>query len=177
MQLITEEYRKLNEKKHQDSRLYGTSGYHYLDDIIALLKKYKTDDVLDYGCGKSTLANNLPFIIKQYDPAITKYSKMPSPADVVICTDVLEHIEPELIDNVLQHIASLLKKAGYLVANTAPAKKTLADGRNAHILVKPFSWWITKMQQYFEVVNYLEIANSSIFEVNPARQVIIEGIH
>lgn len=153
MQLISEEYRKLNSDKHISSKYYGTSGQYYLSDIIEILKKCKTQDVLDYGCGKNTLAHNLPFRIQQYDPAIPKYAALPLPADVVVCTDVLEHIEPEFIENVLLHLKTLTKQVGYLLAATIPAQKTLADGRNAHILLREAEWWEKKIADYFEIVH------------------------
>lgn len=177
MQLISEDYRKLNSDKHASSKHYGTSGRHYLADIIQVLKINKTQDLLDYGCGKSTLANNLPFRIKQYDPAIRKYQNLPDPADIVVCTDVLEHIEPDLIDNVMQHISSLTRKMAFLVAALVPANKTLADGRNAHILLKDAEWWKLKVSEYFEVLTVDEIDEGAgvKFLVKPKEKVIINA--
>lgn len=134
---------------------------------MRLCQQLSTQDLLDYGCGKSTLANNLPFSIQQYDPAVDKYKALPSPADIVVCTDVLEHIEPELIDNVLAHIASVMKRAAYLVANTRPAVKTLADGRNAHILLRPPKWWCEKMYEHFEPITFVNNDGNVVFIVKP----------
>lgn len=167
MQLITEEYLKLNQQKHAESKKYGTSGVYYVDDVIRLIKSIKSQDILDYGCGKSTLANNLPFTINQYDPAIKKHSALPEPADIVICTDVLEHIEPEFIDNVMAHIASLTKRLAYLSACTIEAKKTLSDGRNAHLLIKDKDWWIAKVLEYFAIDQAIEVNSNIIFIVKP----------
>ena len=94
MQLISDQYLELNKQLHEENKFYGTQGQKYLDEVIKLAKLFNTQDILDYGCGKSTLANNLPFTIQQYDPAITKYSCPPREADIVVCTDVIEHIEP-----------------------------------------------------------------------------------
>src|ERR1700693_4012363 len=99
MQLITDEYRKLNEELHISNKHYGVSGVYYLNDIAKLLQKMDTQDLLDYGREKTTLAQNLPFTIKKYDPTIQKYKHLPAPADLVVCTDVLEHIEPEMLDS------------------------------------------------------------------------------
>jgi 2-polyprenyl-3-methyl-5-hydroxy-6-metoxy-1,4-benzoquinol methylase len=167
MQLISEEYRKLNEQLHETNKHYGTSGQLYVSDIIGILKNLQTQDVLDYGCGKSTLAQNLPFSIKQYDPAVPKYAAQPDPADLVVCTDVLEHIEPEMIDDVLKHLAKLTKKAGYFTACTVAAQKTLADGRNAHLIVKPPIWWIHKIDEHFEILNFTKKGHEAVFIVQP----------
>lgn len=141
MQLITDEYRELNEKLHASNEAYGVSGQKWAGTITDLAVAAGTQDILDYGCGKSTLAKNLPFKIQQYDPAIEKYAKLPEPADIVVCTDVLEHIEPELLGEVLDHLASLVKRVGFFTAATRPAVKTLEDGRNAHLIQEDARWW------------------------------------
>lgn len=177
MQLITDEYRKLNAELHQSSKSYGTMGALYVKDLIGLSKKLKTKDILDYGCGKSTLADNLPFSIRQYDPAIPKHSKLPEPADIVVCTDVLEHIEPELIDNVLSHIASLTKIVAYITACTMEAKKKLPDGRNAHLIIKPLEWWEEKFAQYFDIYKILKGENHvvGILEPKEKKEIILHA--
>ncbi len=124
--------------------------------VMSIAKKLGTNDILDYGCGKSMLARNLPFDIQEYDPAIKEFAKEPVPADIVVCTDVLEHIEPALLENVLAHLKSLVKKAGFFTVATRPAKKILADGRNAHLIVQDIDFWVYKFKQYFEVKKFLD---------------------
>jgi hypothetical protein len=34
-----------------------------------------------------------------------------------------------------------------------PAEKHLVDGRNAHLIQKPTSWWIKKLTDHFEVLH------------------------
>jgi hypothetical protein len=140
--LITSEYQKLNKELHDSNKHYGTSGASYLKDIFRIMDMFKSNDILDYGCGKSTLQHNLPFEIKQYDPAVPKYANPPSKADIVVCTDVLEHIEPECLESVLKDILRLSKKGIFLSIATRPAKKFLSDGRNAHLIVQPAIWWL-----------------------------------
>lgn len=154
MQLITDGYKKLNEQLHAEKRFYGAIGFRHLFSVLDLARKYNTQDILDYGCGKSSLARNLPFDIKEYDPAVEKFKALPLPADIVVCTDVLEHIEPELLDNVLSHLKSLTKKAGLFSVSTAPAYKTLPDGRNAHLIVESYMWWLNKLDNYFDVAKF-----------------------
>lgn len=167
MQLYSEQYRQLNEQLHQDNENYGKSGSKWSFVILKLAEQLRTKDILDYGCGKSSLSLHLPFSIKQYDPAIKKYEDKPNPADVVVCTDVLEHIEPECLDNVLQHLSVLTKQMGLFTASTKPAIKTLADGRNAHLIVKPGNWWLLKILNYFDVKEFKEDANECVFFVKP----------
>lgn len=151
MQTISEDYRGLNQKLHEENKEYGTSGKKWTLQVLDMCKTLDTKDVLDYGCGKSTLANNLPFSINQYDPAIPKYAARPVKADLVVCTDVLEHIEPECLDDVLKDLSDLTRKVGFFVVATRPAAKTLADGRNAHLIQKPVEWWVPKLCEYFDL--------------------------
>lgn len=152
--LITEEYKNLNQKLHETNKSYGTSGHKWANPIIGLCEMIKSKDVLDYGCGKSTLAQNLPFEIKQYDPAIPKYSESPEPAHIVVCTDVLEHIEPECLDDVLADIRRLTKSICFLGIANRPAVKVLEDGRNAHLIQEDESWWLNKLFPLFHIIQF-----------------------
>ena len=76
-------------------------------------------------------------------------SKPEAPADILLCLDVLEHIEMSSIDAVLRDIHSLTRQFCYLVIDLQPAVKQLADGRNAHILLAPPEWWISRVAQLF----------------------------
>jgi len=154
MHLITDEYRKLNENLHNHNQYYGSHGHWFADEVLRLCRKFDTTDVLDYGCGKSTLSDSLPFIIKRYDPAIRAFHEDPDPSDIVVCTDVLEHIEPELLENVLKHIQAKTRKLAYFSVCTIPAGKKLEDGRNAHICLKSGIEWFNKLSEYFNIINY-----------------------
>lgn len=154
MPLISEDYRSLNERLHSSREDYGTRGKNWSGQIAEMAMAIGTRDILDYGCGKSTLAQNLPFKISQYDPAIKKFSERPKPADLVVCTDVLEHVEPENIDAVLDHLDTLMKVAGFFVIATRPAVKTLEDGRNAHLIQESYEWWMPKIWSRFTVIAF-----------------------
>jgi 2-polyprenyl-3-methyl-5-hydroxy-6-metoxy-1,4-benzoquinol methylase len=142
---ISETYKALNEDLHKTNKHYGCSGQKYLKDVWRLVHMVQSREILDYGCGKSTLQANLPFEIQQYDPAVETYSKEPEPSDIVVCTDVMEHIEPECLEGVLAHILELTKKATFFVIATRPAQKFLKDGRNAHLIVQPAIWWLNML--------------------------------
>lgn len=167
MQVITDEYRRLNETMHNTNPVYGVSGHLYSDDVLRLCMSLDTHDVLDYGCGKNTLANSLPFVIKKYDPAIRMFHEEPEPAEVVVCTDVMEHIEPECLDSVIKHIHKLTKKVAYLVIATRAANKTLEDGRNAHLIVEEPIWWVNKMSDLFHIVSMRDINGAVVFHLKP----------
>jgi len=155
--LISNEYLKQNQLLHESNPYYGVSGQKYTSEVLKLSQKYSSTDILDYGCGKGTLAANLPFKINEYDPAIPGKDSSPYPADILICTDVLEHIEPDYLDSVLSDIVRCTKKVAYLTIATGPAKKTLPDGRNTHLIQQGKSWWWRHLDRFFEVEDMEDI--------------------
>lgn len=168
MDLISEKYRQLNIKLHESSKRflisYGTGGRQYRDVVESLCKYYRTNDVLDYGCGTGSLKDNLPewISVKEYDPAIEGKSELPDPADIIICTDVLEHIEPEYLDAVLAHLECLMNMAGLFVISTTAAKKHLEDGRNAHLTIQSSDWWENKLSN-FNIVTSIDAKKKTEF--------------
>ena len=165
--LITEEYRELNRKLHAGNKEYGVTSKYYANDILDMCNSINDQDVLDYGCGKAELAKLIPFKIQSYDPCIEKYSNRPRPANVVACIDVLEHIEPECLDDVLEDIQNLTKKAIFLTVATAEALKKLPDGRNAHLIVQDYTKWLPKLWEHFMMVNYSKGQFGFIFVGEP----------
>lgn len=151
MTVISPEYLKIQEELHSRITHYGSSGHRHSNEIYKIAQSLNTTNVLDYGCGKNTLAMTLPFPINKYDPAIIEYASDPNPAEFVVCTDVLEHIEPELLDDVLKHMQELTLQFGFFVICLVPAQKTLSDGRNAHLILQPYTWWLMKIEEYFDV--------------------------
>ena len=150
--LWTPQYKQLNEQMHIIRPDYGMSGKKYAQKVQMAYLMYGCMSVLDYGCGKTTLADSLPqFKVTNYDPCIPRWSTRPGPHDLVACTDVMEHIEPEFIDKVLDDIKYLAKKVVFFSISTRPAAKTLPDGRNAHISIHPYTWWFEKLSARWKV--------------------------
>ena len=147
---ITPEYRELNRALHAGGN-YGISGTHWAKVVASMCQVIGSRDVLDYGCGQRTLEKSLGFPIRNYDPCIEGLDAPPSPADLVVCTDVLEHIEPDCLDEVLDDLRRVTRKFGLLVVATRPALKTLPDGRNAHLIQEGEEWWLPKIRARWEV--------------------------
>ncbi len=157
MNMISEQYRKLNEELHQSKLSYGVGGHHHADKVKEISKKYGCKTILDYGCGKATLSKALRWSrldVENYDPAIPEYMEEPDPSDMIVCTDVLEHIEPECLDEVLYHLYSLAKKVIYVSIATRLSKKTLSDGRNAHLITWNADQWLFALHKYFKIVQF-----------------------
>lgn len=158
---ITEEYKEQNRQLHQSNPNYGVSGAKWAGLVGDVYKQCDCASVLDYGCGKQTLAKAAPHLmIKGYDPCIEGLDSLPAPADLVVCGDVMEHVEEGCVDDVLDHIYSLARKAVIFVISTRKAVKTLPDGRNAHITIKPGNWWLHRLMCRWEV-NLYQVNGSS----------------
>lgn len=146
-QLISSNYTEMQRTLHAAPRGYGGRGNKWAGIVMQIASEYGATSILDYGAGAGTLAvtlkATLPSTIRvsEYDPAIKGKESLPDFADLVVCTDVLEHIEPECLDNVLAHLRSLARKALFIVVSTKASNKVLSNGKNAHLIIRPARWW------------------------------------
>ncbi|OGA23481.1 MAG: hypothetical protein A3I02_13215 [Betaproteobacteria bacterium RIFCSPLOWO2_02_FULL_67_26] len=160
--LIGEDYRRLQQQLHEDPN-YGEASVGFAPLVAQVLESTRYSEVLDYGAGKGRLGEALrqrvkrPLVIHCYDPAIPQWSAPPAPCGFVACIDVLEHIEPALIDNVLDDLKRVTVGVGVFTVNTGPAVKLLPDGRNAHLIQQPAGWWLQKLTARFELVTFSRI--------------------
>lgn len=150
-----------NARLHVENPAYGIGGKKHADTVLKIAEKLITPEnkfvsILDYGCGKGTLAAALPFPIWEYDPAIPGKDKEPRAAELVVCTDVLEHIELELLDNVLADLKRVTRSIGYFVISTRLAGKSYFDGSNTHYIVRDKEWWENRLSKYFVVAKTFE---------------------
>lgn len=146
--LISASYKELNKRLHSKGN-YGFSGHKYAPLVANIARQLETRDILDYGCGARTLEHALGYPIRNYDPCIEGLDTPPEPADIVVCSDVLEHIEPDCLDDVLDDLKRVTRKLGVLVIATRPAIKFLEDGRNAHLIQEGIGWWLEKLGKRF----------------------------
>ena len=172
-EVISEDFRALNAKLHADNLTFGVGGGKHADTVLRLMATLKDKVVegqpslLDYGCGKGYLGKALPFPIWEYDPAIPEKATPPRPADLVVCTDVLEHVEPDHLQAVLADLKRVVKQIGYFTIHTGPAVKTYADGRNTHLIQQPKAWWEKKLSRYFEIGKVFEKGVELVVLVGP----------
>ena len=103
---------------------------------------------VDYGCGAGGTATWLESLdadlhITKWDPGHADYknTQLEPPYDWLYSIDVLEHIEPQELTATLEHLTSLAPQTA-LVIDLTPAKKVLADGRNAHLSLLDAQAWI-----------------------------------
>lgn len=157
--LISEDYRRMQEELHRNPN-YGVASVQYAPLVADVLKAVGTTELLDYGAGKGRLGQSLeeifkrPLSIHHYDPAIPQWSKPPQPCGFVACIDVLEHIEPDLIENVLDDLKRVTAGVGVFTVHTGAAAKVLTDGRNAHLIQQPPAWWLPRFLERFELATF-----------------------
>lgn len=166
--LISSSYCDLNTALHESDPEYGTSGHKWAREVHDLAMKARAATVLDYGCGRATLGAALQefspsYDVLEYDPALADKAQKPLRADVVVCGDVLEHVEPECLYSVLDDIKSTARAAVFMVVATRPARKTLADGRNTHLIVEASSWWVPKLINRWRMMAFQDMGGEFVF--------------
>ena len=157
--LITEAYAQQNQEMHERYADYGSKGLQWAAYVEQLVIEDGHRTVLDYGAGKGSLRRTLAraeIEVAEYDPGIPGKDQPPEPADLVVCLDVLEHVEPDLLDNVLSDLARLTKRKLFFDICIIPAQKTLTDGRNAHLLIHSAEWWKEQLSRVFDLVYVTE---------------------
>lgn len=128
---------------------------HYSPDIAHLTKKHDVKTILDYGCSDGTQYTRmrlhekydypLPYL---YEPSIPFFSKFPTRTfDMVVCTDVMEHVTLPLVEQILARIMFYADRVVYMSIADTPANLILPNGENAHCTLKPAEWWVEKIVQ------------------------------
>lgn len=152
--MISPAYREMQTKLHEDIR-YGCSSVHYAPVVSQIINRFDITEMLDYGAGKGRLGDSLnvdhSVRVSRYDPAIPGWDTLPEPNQFVCCVDVLEHIEPEYLDDVILDLKRVTKKYGFFTIHTSAAVKILPDGRNAHLTQEDIGWWFPKIAKHFRV--------------------------
>ena len=155
MKTISEGYLNLQKSLHENEN-YGTASISLAPSVKKLFTSNNFKSISDYGAGKKNLQKALlklglkDFKYFPFDPAYPEYG-LPEPADLVCCIDVFEHVEPEYLHNVIADLKNIMINAGFFSIATIPARKTLGDGRNAHLIIKPTNWWLSLFLSTFYI--------------------------
>lgn len=135
------------------SKSYGNTSVKALRFIRPDIRILAPRSILDYGCGQSTLLDELELgyaaDLRRYDPAIPAYSEKPAGVfDLLLNVDVLEHIPDADLDAVIEEMRSLCRNA-LIIVDTAPAVLLLPNGENAHVSLHPKEWWAERLGRHF----------------------------
>jgi hypothetical protein len=180
--LISDGYRQQQQHLHETTE-YGTMAQHYGPLVSQIIEKMEITHLLDYGCGRrmgltKTLKVKHKLTYQGYDPGsgLEELMTPPIPAQMVCCIDVLEHIEPDYLENVLNHLQELTEAVAFITVHTGPAFKVLPDGRNAHLTQKPIDWWLEKLLARFELQTAQKVGDHSYYTILSAKPREIEDV-
>ena len=154
--LISPEYQKEMESLNAEES-FGSAGRVYGPLINHIIQQAGITHLLDYGCGSRMLLRDVienppdGFVYQAYDPGVPALSDPPKPAEMVAACDMLEHVEPACIIDVLDHLEELTEVILFASIATGPAHKTLSDGRNAHLIKQPMEYWLPKIWERFDI--------------------------
>ncbi len=158
MNTITGRYQTHMAKEHHGSN-WGTTGWKYSGQLAiqCIATRPYINTILDFGCGKGTMK---PFLqqqfpdklITEYDPGIPGKDTMPhGQFDMVLTTDVLEHVEPHLLDNTIKKLEELTRFVLFNDIACSPTFKTFGEGpyigEDLHLTVEEPIWWREKFKQ------------------------------
>jgi hypothetical protein len=165
--LLSEQYRKVLEHEHARSD-WGVTGWGHAPHVHKIMLQEGLSTLLDYGSGQGKLghwfAKNAPQIdLREYEPGIPKRAAMPGPAEIVACIDVMEHIEPDCVIDVLDHIQSLAQRRVYFNISMRLAGRILNDGRNAHLTIQPKKWWTALLKERWDETNFFLARDGNSF--------------
>lgn len=151
MSITKPELIKQYEDLHKKQK-YGKSARSAGPSLRLCVNELKPARILEYGCGQSELYQvfSKPGVtFDRYDPAIPEFSKIPGASyDLVINTDVLEHIPEEDVAAVLGHFRELSPHI-FLRICTRPARTILPNGENAHLTVWPKEKWLETIRGFY----------------------------
>jgi SAM-dependent methyltransferase len=164
---ISTELAALNAELLERDASYGASAVKHIDYIKNnFIDVRGVTDILDYGCGQNQFSVELlktaPAVkVTPYDPSVPEFSERPkNKFETIFCYDVLQAVEPELIDGVLQDILSLGEKYFYFSITIGPSGKQLSDGRDPNLTQQPKQWWHAKL-----IANGFELLESNYRQV------------
>lgn len=141
--------------------------------ITDLVKETGATSLLDFGSGKgyqylNARAHEAWGILPHcYDPGVVQLQEKPTRTfNGAICTDVMEHIAyddvDDIIDEILGYIDSSTPSFAYFSICCRPARKEFSDGVNVHLTVRSPKWWNEVLKKH----NRKRLTIRADYEVN-----------
>lgn len=152
--MITDEYKQMLQGEHEkrSDKKWGTTGARNFGDYVKRFleqRRGQIKSVLDFGAGQCSLekyvkdnAIDVRVHWVNYDPGIPGIDEIPERKfDLIVSSDVLEHVEPAQIGDVVKWMKEHAEKAMFHHIACDPAGLILPDGRNAHLICQKLDWW------------------------------------
>lgn len=154
--MISEEYLSLLRQMVETNPDWGCTGATHAKTVLRAAVLLKCKSALDYGCGTGSLRMALKgqLAVANYDPV--RFPDGRRVCDMVCCIDVLEHVEPTRITQVLDDIRAHARIAVYMAISLRDAHALLPDGRNAHLTVRTAEQWRSLIEKRFKAVEVME---------------------
>ncbi len=184
---LIKEYKEMHEKGinnlRPESTFQGSSLFKHIFSLREIIIKKSISSLIDFGCGKAIFyKNKLPYKIKGktgeftiqefwnvkdivlYDPGVKEFELYPKQKkDLVICTDVLEHIPMIDTENFLNDIYLLANKAVFFAVSVRESKKKLKSGQSVHINIRKEDEWDkifnSFQKRYPDITTYYNLEN------------------
>ncbi|MBX3584196.1 MAG: glycosyltransferase family 29 protein [Rhizobiaceae bacterium] len=152
MNNIAQQYANLHHRQSE----YGVTDWKLIRYAEVLGSSLCGQRLIDYGCGKGALGQAITartdMEVVSFDPYVPKFSVRPTGRfDILVNTDVLEHIPEDQLDAALGDMRSFSDRC-FFVISTRYADTLLDDGMNAHCTVRPEEWWREKIAGHFSYV-------------------------
>lgn len=161
---------------HDRTPAYGTGGAYFAPKIAEIAQENKVYSILDFGCGKGGLVRELDrhlvplgqLCVEGYDPFVKEFCRPPEHEfDMIVSTDVLEHIPEENLAEVFDDMLSYQPRLMFHVISNRKAVQILPDGTNAHKTVRDADWWLEELTNGFKdyCVHQLEHNEKNCFTI------------
>jgi SAM-dependent methyltransferase len=158
-------------------------GERTLTLMLETLKPHIGDSFIDFGCGTGRPAKELqkrgygvlgidfasnsldadaeiPFLISDLT------NLPPLSAKFGYCTDVMEHIEPQRVDEVLAGIARSVRDAVFFSIATVPDNFGPAlAGKQLHLTIEDAEWWLETLIRHWSIVEIVDGTEVGVFIV------------
>lgn len=135
-----------------------------LDAVVELVRLTSPRNMLDFGSGKGK-----QYTVRRqheawgglrphcYDVGVPEFAKRPEGKfDGIVCGDMMEHIAPDDVDEVLADIFGFSAQREFPAASfvyfhiccVPSVHKKLMDGRDVHLTVEPPTYWEEKINRF-----------------------------
>lgn len=179
------EQEKYEQMWNIDGYRHVSPGENVAETFMKVVKPEPYSRIGDFGCGtgRGALAIDklaecadltlIDFTENSRDPEAQKYRFIkadllnPIPAMVRhgYCCDVMEHIAPEDVDEVLKNILAACKDCFFQIS-TIPDSMGAEIGQQLHLTVKPHAWWKNVLSKHGEILWEQEQDIASLFYIS-----------